>query len=603
MPQPPETLKSFMSPNAEWLATVEDGLFGSTEKMILRVTNQIDGSEWIAESIEKTNVSFNIPPDPIHWSPDSTFLYFVHRSFNDGCGPFSNGIDLFRINVRTGEVEEVVEQGSWFAFAPDGEHVAYMWRDEIFIQTLTTSIQRAVTLTITHEYEEVFLTHLAWSPDSRSVAVLAGLNICLELPATRSSIVVVDATSLAQTVVLDEHPTIASINDWPESNTLVVTLSEGGQSEIVQFKIDTAEFLPLETAVPDPTTFTPRFDRFLPFANREGGSNSLTGLVRQGAGWQLEHIPYPTGLYNEELGYALGTDSVDSDYAVATDRLIAWQFAGGGGPGNLAVGQLFIVNVATEEVEIVADNVVSAGWAPNGLDFAYILATDETYELRWRTADGADRLLAVDVPHSLKVSPDGRFVAFTRESWYEVDGTPPGLYVVEIATGIETQISPLDRAGYGGGGPYWKPHWTPDSRQVFLFATADNDRAATPHEEGHAWAAVDGSFSHFLPTSTFLAFFAQDPLMDPENVRCMGAPVLFAANQLVLPVGECPPMGIANPETVKTAVFTLDPQSGRVALTAVLPTPNTAQLLTWDVPGESVLMLYGDEVTRVEIEQ
>ena len=187
---------------------------------------------------------------------------------------------------------------------------------------------------------------------------------------------------------------------------------------------------PPETAVPEPTTFTPRFDRFLPFANPEGGSNSLTGLVRQGDGWQLARVPYPTGLYNEELGYALGTDSVDSDYAVATDRLLAWTFGGGAGPGNLAVGQLFIVNVATEEVEIVADNVVSAGWAPNGLDFAYILATPETYELRWRTAAGEDKLLAVDVPHTLKVSPDGRFVAFTRESWYEVDGTPPGLYVV-----------------------------------------------------------------------------------------------------------------------------------------------------------------------------
>ncbi|MCB9006325.1 MAG: hypothetical protein H6656_02930 [Ardenticatenaceae bacterium] len=359
---------------------------------------------------------------------------------------------------------------------------------------------------------------------------------------------------------------------------------------------------PPETAVPQPATFTPRFDRFLPFSNPEGGSNSLTGLVRQGDGWQLERIPYPPGLYNEELGYALGTDSVDSDYAVATDRLLAWQFAGGAGPGNLAVGQLFIVNVATKDVAIVVDNVVLAGWAPNGLDFAYILATPETYELRWRTASGEDRLLAVDVPHSLRVSPDGRFVAFTRESHYEVDGTAPGLYVVDIETGIETQISPLDRAGYGGTGLYWKPHWTPDSSQVFLFATSDDDRAETPHEEGYAWAAADGSFHHFLPVSSFKNFFSEEPITNSDNVRCVGAPALFAANQIVLPVGECPPMGPANPETAKTAVFTLDPQTGSVALTAVLPIPNTAQLLTWDVPGESVLMLYGGEVTRVEIE-
>jgi len=266
------------------------------------------------------------------------------------------------------------------------------------------------------------------------------------------------------------------------------------------------------------------------------------------------------------------------------------------------VGQLFIVNMATEEIEVLFDNVVSAGWAPNGLDFAYILATDETYELRWRTAAGEDKLLAVDVPHTLKVSPDGRFVAFTRESWYEVDGTPPGVYVVEIATGSETQISPLDRAGFGGTGPFYKPHWTSDSSQVFQFAYATDDRAGTPFETGYIWGAADGSFSHLLPLSSFTAFFADEPLNNPELIRCVGGPTLVAPNQIVLPVGECPPFGPANPEIAETAVFSLDPQSGEVTLTAVLPTPNTAQLLTWDIPGESVLILDGGEILSLKIE-
>ena len=125
-----------------------------------------------------------------------------------------------------------------------------MWRNEIFIQNLTTGIQQAVTLSITNEYEEVFLSHLVWSPDSSSVAVLAGINICFALPNSVSSIVVVDATSLLQKTILDEDPAIAYINEWSEINTLIVTLSEGGQSEIVQFKIDTGEFLPLETVIP-----------------------------------------------------------------------------------------------------------------------------------------------------------------------------------------------------------------------------------------------------------------------------------------------------------------------------------------------------------------
>ncbi|MBK8904872.1 MAG: hypothetical protein IPM53_27075 [Anaerolineaceae bacterium] len=352
--------------------------------------------------------------------------------------------------------------------------------------------------------------------------------------------------------------------------------------------------LPTPTAVSltptaEPATFTPRFDKFLPFAAIEGGNNQLTGLVRQGDSWQLDTVPYPPGLFDEELGYALSISSVDSDYAMATDRLLAWSFGSGAGPGNLAVGQLFIADVATAAVEIVADNVVSAGWAPNGQDFAYILATPETYELRWRTASGEDWLLAVDVPHSLKVSPDGRTVAFTRESHYGLDGALPGLYVVDIETGIETRISSLDRAGYGGSGLFWKPHWTPDSSQVFLYATADDDRAPTPHPAGYAWAAADGSFVHFLPESTFLEQIDK-PLREPENYRCLDAPSLFVANALVIGVGKCQPFA-GFPESSQPVYFTLNPQTGAVSLTNALPVPSSARLLTWDTPGESVLLL------------
>ena len=343
----------------------------------------------------------------------------------------------------------------------------------------------------------------------------------------------------------------------------------------------------LPTPSPETAVYTPRFDRFLPFFS----GNDLSGLVWQDEQWQLQSIPL-----------LLGTHPIDSDYAVATHRLLSWQFRGGAGPGQLAVGELSLTNVETLASDVyLPNNVVSAGWAPNGRDFAYIFATDTTYELRWQTAVGENKLLAIDVPHSLRVSPDGRYVAFTRESHYSVDGTPPGLYVVEIETGIETQVSPLDRAGYGGSGPYWKPHWSPDSSQLFLFATADNDRAATPHEEGYVWAAADGSFNHFLPISSFKSFFSEEPLANSDLVRCIGSPALFATNKIILPIGECPAFGVANPETARNAVFALDGQTGGVELLNVLSTQSSAALLTWDIPGNSVLLLEEGVVRSVSV--
>ncbi|MBE2221768.1 MAG: hypothetical protein IAF02_09520 [Anaerolineae bacterium] len=341
------------------------------------------------------------------------------------------------------------------------------------------------------------------------------------------------------------------------------------------------QFLP----PPEAAETSLRFDHYLPFF--QPTYNTLAGLVRYDAGWQLSSVLYPPDL-----------DSIDSDYAPATDQMLSWNYTGGEGvgPGNLSTGALTLTDLTRHTNEVVVpENVVSAGWAPNGLDFAYILGTPTTYELHWRTANGDDKLLAVDVPHSLRVSPNGRFVAFTRESHYGLLNAVPGLYVVDIETGEETQVSSLDRAGYGGSGLAWKPQWSMDSSQLLLYATADDDRAPVPHEQGYVWAAVDGSFSHFIPDSVLLAQF-DDPLSSPSNYRCLDVPLLFVADLLVGGVGECQPMAGGGPESSQPAIIALDNQTGTVKSAQFLPDLASVKLLAWDVPGESVLLLQGEDV-------
>jgi hypothetical protein len=341
---------------------------------------------------------------------------------------------------------------------------------------------------------------------------------------------------------------------------------------------------------PDPknTGYAPRFDRYLPFFRQEGGASNLVGLLQQRDSWQLAAVPYP-----------VNTFPTDSDYAPATDRLLVWRSLDGAGPGNLSAGPLSIIDLATQtEQVVVPDNVVSAGWAPNGLDLAYILATPDSYELHWLQANGEDKVLAGHVPHSLRVSPDGRFVAFTRESHYGLETAVPGLYVVEIATGKELQLSTLDRAGYGGLDLFWKPAWSPDGSQLLLYAVADDDRAAVPHESGYIWAAADGSFSHFLPESAFLTLI-DEPLSVPENVPCLGGPPLFAPNHLIFLAGECQPMTVGL--DMGTAVdFTLDAQTGTIITMHPLSESIVTELLAWEVPGESLLLHQDGEVIIVK---
>ncbi|HXF64155.1 MAG TPA: serine hydrolase [Caldilineaceae bacterium] len=176
------------------------------------------------------------------------------------------------------------------------------------------------------------------------------------------------------------------------------------------------------------------------------------------------------------------------DYAPATDRILyGSRFpAEGAGPGHVAVSDLWVLEMDRGQTEPILPEreVVEALWAPDGQSFAYVRATEETYELRWRTLDGEDRLLAADVAFTFSVSPGGEQVAFTRESGYGV-GSEPGLYVVEVASGEERRLSDTDREGNGSIDD--RPVWSPDGDYLILPATGpDGD-----------WilllAAVDGS--------------------------------------------------------------------------------------------------------------
>lgn len=138
----------------------------------------------------------------------------------------------------------------------------------------------------------------------------------------------------------------------------------------------------------------------------------------------------------------------------------------GAGPGNVSVSDLSVLDLGTGAVtQILADNVVEAEWGPDGVSFAYILATPETYELHWRAEDGQDRLLARDVSFTWSVSPSGEAIAFTRESGYELKAEP-GLFVVTVADAGEVMLSKADKGGVGSITD--RPAWSADSQEVLF---------------------------------------------------------------------------------------------------------------------------------------
>lgn len=276
------------------------------------------------------------------------------------------------------------------------------------------------------------------------------------------------------------------------------------------------------------------------------------------------------------------------DYAPATGQILyASQFAGtGAGPGNLAVSDLQVLDLASGETRAVIgeDRVVNARWMPNGQDVAYILATPATYVLRLRRASGEDLLIASDVNFSWSISPGGDRIAFSRESGY---GTPgePGLYVVDLSNGEQRRLSEVDK--HGRGSIEDRPIWSPDGRYV-LFSTW----GAAPEEGGKRLiaAAADGSDSHDIYIAP-----------DFEGVWWADGGI---SNLLVYP-GQDRFVGLTGsskepygPSSIM--VFEVDPSWSTIVKATEVS--EAATLVDWDVPGESVwAVLPGSEVVRVEL--
>ncbi|MFN2274571.1 MAG: TolB family protein [Anaerolineales bacterium] len=320
------------------------------------------------------------------------------------------------------------------------------------------------------------------------------------------------------------------------------------------------------TAIPKtPTATNPAAEPTL-WMNYEAGGNQI---------WVLgDGQPYQRTL-PVSIGEYFG-------YAPASNRILMAAHWGdhGAGPGNVSVSDLSILDLNSGQVTtLLPDNIVEAQFAPDGEAIAYILATPSTYELHWRDGEGSDRILASDVTFTWAISPDGGAVAFTRETGYELD-IIPGLYVVQVASGQEIQLSNIDKSGTGSTADL--PFWSPDSSQVIL-----------SHYGGPGarlvWARSDGRAAFDLGVET-----------EPDVIRTdLAIPFLlwYPDSEHLLrvesaEVGE-DPMSVGPYPIVR---YRLDPAS--MALVEPTPVGETFNVIDWAVPGYSVWVFENGEISE-----
>jgi heat shock protein HslJ len=274
-------------------------------------------------------------------------------------------------------------------------------------------------------------------------------------------------------------------------------------------------------------------------------------------------------------------------YSPVTDRILyaSPQPVVGGGPAQVTVGDLWVLDVASGQAEPVfsEQKIVEAELAPDGEQIAYVLATDTTYELRWHGLSGEDKLLASDVAFTFSISPKGDKVAFTRESNYDLPGTP-GLYVVDVATGEEVMVADVDRAGAGSIDD--KPIWSPSGQYLLLptYGTAAGQSLVR--------AAADGS------GSVSIGF---DPSLSGEEWygAASFSPIWISETQILglAAVGE------ANVQLGASAHIML--YQLNEALDTIIGAEKLGEgvVVGWDIPGSSVWVQTAEGMQSIPLPQ
>jgi len=237
LPSPEELTASEpnYSPDWQWRAVVRTNLQADNPMrwffVALQVTSDDGRTTWTPIAEERAyGLGYSLPA-VVQWSQDGQALYYTEGYHPDGCVLFGGGSGLWRLDLPSGEVSEVLSASWELAISPDETLVAYTGavKDELSLLDLATGEIQGIKLPMLEGNAQ--FGRIIWSPDSQRLAFTIAYAPC-QPPQWRQSIVVVDIRTRTVKTLIEKDERLLTTGQWLDADRILLHDQEGKEWEM-----------------------------------------------------------------------------------------------------------------------------------------------------------------------------------------------------------------------------------------------------------------------------------------------------------------------------------------------------------------------------------
>lgn len=209
------------SPDGRWQAIAAQSdpiMVGDLEKLYVSLTVSDGATTWEPVAEWRGYGLGYIWPAVYQWSADGRYLYYTNLTAPDGCLYYSNGTDLYRLDLTDGSTIEILPDGKTLnlSLAADESTLAYTNYDgrvvSFVVRSLATGTEQSTAISAPGESAQTGQIH--WSADGKTAVLTLIHNACL--PTETSSIVRVNLDNMTATTLITQDDRRLQILDWPD---------------------------------------------------------------------------------------------------------------------------------------------------------------------------------------------------------------------------------------------------------------------------------------------------------------------------------------------------------------------------------------------------